>query len=100
MMGLDGDNAETLVAPGLTPRRLPVSASEEMSQGLREVPECLLLNHLATRPQPFGPGPRLGELSALSQVSGHSPTPRTPPRMLLHGKVPHESRVRAVLEQH
>ena len=49
--------------------------------------------------EPVMPGPRLGELSALLQVARGGRPSRTPVRLLLHGQVPHEPGMRAVVSQ-
>jgi hypothetical protein len=100
MPGLDGDDAETLVAAGLAPCRPPVGAGEEVPHRLIEVAQCLLLNHLAPGPQPVVFFADLGELGCLRAEAWRVATSRTPPRMLFHGQVPHEPGMGAMLLEH
>jgi hypothetical protein len=74
--------------------------SEEVGHRLREVPQRLLLHHLAARPQLVMLRPRLSELTASLHVAGGTSAPWTPPRLLLHREVPDEPGVRAVRPQH
>jgi hypothetical protein len=98
--GLPADDAETLVPPGLAPRRAAMGPAVEVPYGLVEVPERLLLDSLRTEAQPVERRAELGQLTALLGKSRRRPPPFGPHRPLLHGQVPHESRVCAVLQQH
>lgn len=99
MPGLNCHNPESLVAPGLAPSRPSVCAAEEISHGLRKVPEGLLLNHLATRTQPVMLSASRSQLPALLQVSRRACASWTPPRLLFDGQIPDEPRVRAVISE-
>jgi len=93
------DNPEALMTPGLAPCWSPVSPSKEVLHRLREVPQGLLLHHVAARGQPCEVGASLGQLAALCQVAGRGGTAGSPVLMLLDGEVPHEPGVCAVLPQ-
>src|SRR5215472_16297246 len=90
MLGPDRYDAESLVPPSFPPGRPAVCAGEERAHGLGEVAQGLLLHHLAPRLQPQMLSPYCGELPTLLQVARCYAAARTPPRLLLHGKVPHE----------
>src|SRR5271169_3834749 len=96
------DDAESLVPPGLAPRRPPGRVGRVEKRGHRpgEVPQRLLLYHLGACGQPRMPGARLGELSALLQVAWSVPAARAPVRVLLDGQVPYVPGMRAVVPQH
>ena len=100
MARLHGDDTEALIAAGFPPRRSAVRAGEEIRHGLREVPERLLLHHLAACPQPRELSAGLGQLARLRAESWRAAAPRTPPRLLLNGKVPHKPGLRAMVPQH
>jgi hypothetical protein len=76
-----------------------VSASEEVRHGLGEVPQSLLLHHLAASGQPSERDAGLGQLRCLRAVPRRALAPGTPPQLLLDGEVPHEPGVRAMLSQ-
>jgi len=97
--GLEGDNSESLIFSGFSPRRPAVGSRHAVSNCLREVSQSLLLYHLTSRTQPFIFRSRFGELAALSQVPRCVFSSRTPPRMLFHRNVPHETCLSAVLAQ-
>ena len=90
------DNAETLITVGLAPTRPTVSTSEEVTHRLVEVPQRLLLHHLATAPQPAILLAGLGELNCLFVVARRTCSPGPPPRLLLDGQVPYKAGMRAV----
>ncbi len=96
------DDAEPLVAADLAPGRTPgrVARVEERGHRGGEVPERLLLDHLAARGQPRVLGPGLGELPALFQVARRAQPARPPVLVLLDGQVPHVPGVAAVAAQH
>ena len=99
MLRLNRDNTEPLIAPGFPPSRPAVRAREEIRHRLGEVPQRLLLNHLAAGTQPLILGTSLGELAALLQIARRSAAPWMPPGLLLDREVPHESGVRAMVAQ-
>ena len=91
MPGLDGDHPEPLIPLGLAPGRPPgrVGRVEERGHRPGEVPQRLLLHHLAARSQPRVLRPRPGELPTLLQVARGALAAGAPVRVLLHGQVPH-----------
>jgi hypothetical protein len=99
MRRLDRDNPEPFIPLGLPPPRPAVCASEEACHRLREIPQRLLLHHLAPCAQPLMLRAGGGELPALLQVAGGTVPARTPPRFLLDREVPNVPGVRAVSQQ-
>lgn len=97
--GLESDNSESLIFAGPSPGRSAMGSRHVVSDRLGKVSQSLLLYHLASRTQPVEFRSRFGELVTLSQVSRCAFTAGTPPRMLLNGKVPHETRMRAMFPQ-
>jgi hypothetical protein len=95
----DGDDPEPFIAPGLAPGRPAMSAAEEVPHRLVEIPQCLLLDHLAAGTKPLVLGTGNGELPALLQVPWRARAARTPPGMLFDREVPNKARVRAVVPQ-
>ena len=91
------DNPESLAAPGLSPPRSSMSTPEEMLHGLGEVPQRLLLDHLASVAQPCMLRASRSQLPALLHISRRAPASGTPPRPLFDGQVPDESRLGAVV---
>ena len=93
---------ESLVPPGLAPRRPPgrVARAEEGGHGLGEVAQRLLLHRLGACGQPRVPRSRPGELPALLQVARRARPAWAPVAVLLDGQVPHVPSVRAVAPQH
>jgi len=83
MARLDSDNPEPFVAPGFPPRGFAARAGEETCHCLGEVPQRLLLHHLAAGPQPPTLSASLGKLPALFQVTRRAVAPTMPPRLLL-----------------
>ena len=83
---------------GLAPRRATVRAGKEVSHGLREIPQRLLLHGLTagTKPRVLGAG--LGQLRGPLDVAG-SLTARLPMLLLLHRQIPHIPRIPAVRQQ-
>jgi hypothetical protein len=73
-----------------------VRAGKEVRHSLGEVPQRLLLHHLAAAAQPLVFRPSGSELSALIQVAGRPATAWTPPRLLLDSQIPHEPGMGAV----
>ena len=94
--GFDGDYTEALVPASFTSTRLSMRAAVEVPHCLRKVPQCLLLHHLRTFPQPGVLLPCIGKLAALLEVAGHACASRPVPRPLLDRKVPYVPGVRAV----
>ena len=93
---------ESLVPPGLAPRRSPgrVLPVDERGRRPSEVPQRLLLHRLGAGGQPRVLRPSLRELPALLQIAGSTLATWAPVRVLLDRKVPHVSGVRAVIPQH
>jgi hypothetical protein len=77
-----------------------MSARKEIRHCLGKVSQRLLLNHLATNPQPVTLCTSLGELATLLQVARHPAAPWVPPRLLFDCEVPDEARMRAMIPQH
>jgi hypothetical protein len=92
-------DTEPLIAARLAPRRLAVGASEEVRHRLGEVPQRLLLDHLASQAQPSVLRASDGELAALLSIPRHTGTSWPPPGLLLDCQVPHEPGVGAVVPQ-
>ena len=92
-------DTKSLVPPCFPPRRKPVRSTEEVRHGLREIPQCLLLDRLAAIAQPRVFGARCGELSTLLQVAWRAIPPRAPVGMLLDRQVPNVPGLGAVLRQ-
>ena len=97
---LDRDDPESLIPARLAPRRPAVGAGEEVRHGLGEVPQRLLLDHLAARAQPVVLRAGGGELAALLQVARRAGTAGPPPGLLLDRQVPHVPGMRAMVPQH
>ena len=102
LAGLNGNDPEPLIPPGLAPRRPAgrVAPVEEGSDRPGEVPQGLLLHHLGAGGQPRVPGAGGGELPALLQVARSARPAGAPVLVLLDREVPHKPRVRAVVPQH
>jgi hypothetical protein len=96
MPDLDRDDTEAFVASGFAPGGAAVGTGIEIRHRLGEVPQRLLLHHLASRPQPLVVRPGLGELPALVQVAWRTLAAGAPPGLLLGGEVPYVPGVRAV----
>jgi len=92
-------DSESLIAPCLAPRRLTVGACEEVRHRLSEIPQRLLLDHLAAHAQPSVLRAGDGELAALLSVPRHTGASWPPPGLLLDCQVPHEPGVGAVVPQ-
>ena len=93
---------EPLIPPGLAPRRSPSRVARVEKRGHRpgEVPQCLLLHHLAACSQPVVLRPRLGELSALFQIAWPARPAGAPVPVLFNGQIPHVPGVPAVIPQY
>jgi hypothetical protein len=91
------DNAESLTTPGFSPPGPSMGTPEEMLHGLGEVPQRLLLDHLASVAQPLMLRASRRQLPALLHISRRAPASGTPPRLLFDGQVPHESCLGAVV---
>jgi hypothetical protein len=100
VLGFNADNPETFITPGFAPGRPAVRSRKEICHRLGEVPQRLLLYHLAAAPEPTKLGACVGKLAALLQVARSSAAPGTPPGLLLNGEVPYEAGVRAMVSQH
>ena len=97
--GLGADDPEPFMRPRLAPRRSPMGAREEVAPGPVEIPQRLLLHRLRARRQPRLSPARLGQLRCLGDIPRRRRSARTPHQPLLHAQVPHESRMRAVIQQ-
>jgi hypothetical protein len=75
-----------------------VRAAEEVTHGLGEIPQCLLLHRLTsgTKPRVFSAG--LGQLRALLHIA-RGFAARLPVPLLLDRQIPHIPRVPAVPQQ-
>ena len=100
MPGLHRDDTEPLVASCFPPAGPAVGTSEEPCHCLGEIPQRLLLYHLAAVAQPREFHSRGGELAALIHEAGRSLAPWAPPGSLLDRKVPHVSCMSAMVPQH
>jgi hypothetical protein len=100
MFRSDRNNTESFMAPGFAPRRFTVGSGEEVPHGLGKITQRLLLDHLTPVGQPGMFPPRSGELPTLFRVTRSLHAPRTPPSLLLAGKVPHEPSMFAMRPQH
>jgi hypothetical protein len=58
---------------------------------LGEIPQRLLLDDHASRTQPLVISPRLGQLAALLHPARPALAPRSPPGLLLNGKIPYKT---------
>ena len=96
---LDRYDPEPLVSAGFSPGRSAVSSRKVVTKRLGKVPQSLLLHRLTSCTQPLVFGARLRELTTLLDVSGRTVAPRTPPQVLFHGKIPHETCMSAMLAQ-
>ena len=102
LLGLDGDDPESFIPPGLTPAR-PVGRVmrvEERHHRPGEVPQGLLLHHLGALSQPRILGAGGGELLALLQIARSACLARVPVSVLLDGQIPYIPGVAAVPPQH
>jgi hypothetical protein len=77
-----------------------VSTCEEVRHCLCEVPQRLLLYHLAADPQPAELGTGLSELPALIQIARRALPADPPMRLLFDSEVPRKSGMRAMIPQH
>jgi hypothetical protein len=98
--GLYPNDPESFVPPSFPPRRPPARPVEEARHRLREVPQCLLLNHIRASAEPWMLRPNLSELPGLLQVARRAPSARSPVRMLLNRQVPHIPGVRTVFKHY
>jgi hypothetical protein len=99
MPRLESDLPKPFMHAGLAKRRPSMYTNEEVSHCLREVPQRLLLHRLRPRAQPRVFGADYRELRRLLLVT-RSATARLPKLLLLHGQVPDEARMPAMLQQH
>jgi hypothetical protein len=90
-------DTKALMSSRLAPGRSPVSSVEEGSHRLREVPQSLLLHHVAASIQPRELSSRDSQLSRLLHISGCWGASRAVMKVLLHSQVPNEPGMRAVL---
>ena len=99
VLGADPDLPEPLVLPGLAPRRPAMRTAEKVTQRRGEIPQRLLLHHLAASPQPRERRPGLGQLPRPLGVARRRRTPGPPVRMLLHRQIPHVAGMAGMLGQ-
>lgn len=92
----DRDNPKSLTAPGFAPSRPAMRALEEASHGPGKVPQCLLLDYLASMAQPVMLAARRSELPALLHISRRARPASTPPGLLFDGQVPYNPRLGTV----
>ncbi len=93
------DDPEPLVTSYFPPRRAALGSDEEASEGLREIPQCLLLDDNRAGSQPGRLLPRVAELSTLLSKTRRARPPGSPVPMLLDCEVPDISRMCTVLQQ-
>ena len=93
------NDPKSLIAARFAPRRLTVGAGEEACHRLSEVPQGLLLHHLATRAKPDVFGASGGELTALLHPAGRVATAGPPPGLLFDCEIPYIPGVRTVIPQ-
>jgi hypothetical protein len=89
---------EAFIYTGLAPRWTAMSAGEEVLHGLSEVAQRLLLHRLRPGRQPVVVGAGLGQLRGLLVVTRCAAS-GLPKLLLLHGQIPHKSRMPAMLQQ-
>ena len=99
MARIDTDLPESFVHAGFSPAGAAMGAIEEVTHGLREVPQGLLLHGLRPCGQPriFRAG--LSQLGTLLVVAG-GPPPRLPVLLLFNSQVPHKPGVATMFSQH
>lgn len=94
------DDPKTLTPTGFTPRRTSVRSSKEISHGLGEVSQRLLLHRLGSRRRPPEFSSGFGQLTRLLGTARRTRPARPPMLVLLNGKVPDKTGMRAVLQQY
>jgi hypothetical protein len=94
--GSNGNDPESFVPTSFPPCRPATYAGEEARHSLSEVPQRLLLHHLAAFGQPTELGPGRGQLTALLDVPWRTGAAGTPVRLLLHCEVPHVPSMRTM----
>ena len=92
------DLPEAFMHASLAPRWTKMGAGKEVSHGLGEVPQRLLLHGLRPGRQPFVFGADLSQLRRLL-VECRSATSWLPQLLLLHSQIPHKPRMPAMLRQ-
>jgi len=92
------DLPKSFMGAGLTPRRAPVAAVEEVAHRLREVPQRLLLHGLRSSGQPLVFGASRSQLGTLLVIT-RRPAARLPVPLLLDGQIPHKPGMTTVLGQ-
>jgi hypothetical protein len=99
-VGLQVNDPEALVAPGLSPGRLPVRASKEVRHRLAVVADRLLLHDHAALGEPRIGYSRCGQLPTPFRETRRRTATDAPPGLLFHAQIPHEPSIRAVSQQH
>jgi hypothetical protein len=94
------DDPKTLTPTGFTPRRTSVRSSKEISHGLGEVSQRLLLHRLGSRRRPSEFSSGFGQLTGLLGIARRTRPARPPMLVLLNDKVPDKTGMRAVLQQY
>ena len=92
------DLPEPFVHLSFAPPRATVRAVEEISHGLREIPQRLLLHRLTPGTKPPVLGTSLGQLRGLLDIT-RSPSSGLPMLLLLHRQIPHVPRIPAMRQQ-
>ncbi len=92
------DLPKPFVHTGFTPRRAAVCTGEEVTHGLREIPQRLLLHRLTAGTKPPVLGARVRQLRGLLDIAGRLAA-RLPVLLLLYRQIPHKARVPAVRQQ-
>jgi hypothetical protein len=97
MAWLEANLSEAFVHAGLAPGGTAMGAGEEVTHGLREVAQRLLLHRLRSGRQPVVFGTYLSQLRRLFVVSRRAAS-GLPHLLLFHGQVPHEPGMPAMLQ--
>ena len=97
--GFEVDNAESLITPGLPPRRPLVGPGEVVRHSLGVILKRLLLDDHRSSRQPRIVRAGFGELSAAPGKRWHSAATGPVVRFLFHAQVPHEPGVGAMFQQ-
>jgi hypothetical protein len=98
VLRLDADLPEALMNTRLAKCRTAVSTGKEVSHGLCEIPERLLLHRVRPSRQPVIFEADLGQLRRLLVVS-RGMAARLPQLLLLNGQIPHEPGMPTMLQQ-
>jgi len=94
------NDPEPLMHTRLPPGRTAMRTGEEITHGLGEIPQCLLLHRLRARRQPPELSSGLGQLTGLLVITRCARPAQPPMLMLLTRQIPHKTGMRAMLQQH